>query len=255
MNYRMSADVAHAPHYVSDQRILEIHEAQFEIIAILDGTTSWGEYDAEAAVCTQRHLTERWKADPPTSVTRLCAEVDTTFAKVLSDNSGGSLFDAGFSFTALALMSNSLFLVSAGFYGVVAVQPDRVENLFTPMTLTESLLQSGAIAVEEAENHRYSNIHVGPFVQLNRPTEFNVSGPIPFASEMRVILSQTKLHRTLLTTPPGKWSHLPARQLQGLGQQRNIEVFPVVAVSILASASLDAPCPALNCDMPPTTLA
>lgn len=147
---------------VTPPRIVRFDRDASSLIAIIDGSGSWGS-GREAADRSRGILAASWGRSPQWSAAQLAetiAEAVLSTPQELRD----SEFGWAFSITALLCYETRVECLAAGAYRADVIAPQTVTTLFRPKTLADDLLERRILAAEELEDFPHPDVCLGPFL-------------------------------------------------------------------------------------------
>ena len=147
---------------VSPSRALLFHGDSQSLVAIVDGSGSWGS-GVEAADRARHLIDSRWQSARAWSVSSLVSDV-SEIALSTPASLRDTEFGWSFSVTCLLCTRDSVECVAAGIYQVDILGPSGSMSLFRPTMLVDQLLADGTLQLDAVAGFPHQNVCLGPFV-------------------------------------------------------------------------------------------
>jgi hypothetical protein len=184
---------------ISPSRAVFFRGAAQSLVAIVDGSGSWGS-GREAADHARNVLSSRWGSTAEWSVASISndiSEVALSTPNELRDQE----FGWSFSVTCLLCAHDLIELVAAGFYRVDVLKPSGMANLFRPAMLVDQLLADGTLRPETVATFSHQHICLGPFVGDRDRVELTTARHVVEPGEFVVVTHANRFDLSTIALP------------------------------------------------------
>ena len=226
-------EIAPAINRRNESRVLDLDAGGGRLVAIFDGSGSWGS-GLETAAWVQSRLAEAWKRSPPADAAKLVLDFEAAANAIpddLKDSEWGlePTWAHDFWFAAVLVLGRRVHVITDGSYGALRFGSREVISLYEPRTWVMEQVAAGILTEAEALEHPLRKVLTRGAVPTG-PVEAYLVEPVELAPGEGVVIADLDLFRVLQKEPVESWAKLSAARLQALGTKdpviRIAEGFP-----------------------------
>ena len=210
---RIDVDPAEQPAGAVHSPIIELRDGDSTLLALFDGSGSWGT-GRETAAWTRDRLHDQWQHAHPRSIAVIADDINRAVGTVPHDLRDGP-FGWGFSGVVALLDGAVAHVAAAGMFATFMLAEGRATPIYRPRMLLDDYLARESLTPAEIEAFPHKHVYVGPLIGEQLPAQLAISGPHELARGCVIAIADRQVMEGFLSQPPAIWDR-SAVELQSL---------------------------------------